>query len=82
MSDAGSVVVSVALCWKNSAGSRRVVPYTSSVALHRRSSLRAVRIPRRTSGSDSVQWTVGVWALRDALSCQWNLSMIPLAIGW
>ena len=40
---------------KNSPGRQRVVPHTISTAVEEMSSLRAVRIPRRTRGRASIQ---------------------------
>ena len=40
---------------KNSPGHLNVVPYSNSAAVQAISSLRAVRIPRKTSGGISVQ---------------------------
>ena len=51
---AGSEVGFVAKGWINS-GSLSVVPYTSSVVVHWRSSLSADRMPRSTHGSASTQ---------------------------
>ena len=67
---------------KNSPGKRRVVPYTSSAAVHWMSSLKVVRMPRRTSGSDSIQQSWWGYDLSEALSCRWNLSIKQLAMGW
>ena len=67
---------------KNSPGRRSVLPYTSFAALHCRSVLSAVRIPRRTTGRVSIQCEGDEWALRADLSCRWKRSIIPFAIGW
>ena len=67
---------------KYSPGRRSVLPYTSSAALHCRSVLSAVRIPRRTTGRVSIQCEGNEWALRADLSCRWKRSIIPFAIGW
>ena len=40
---------------KNSPGRRRVVPYTISAAVEERSALRAVLMPRRMIGRESIQ---------------------------
>ena len=53
---------------KNSPGRRSVLPYTSSAALHCRSVLSAVWIPRRTNGRVSIQCEVDECALRADLS--------------
>ena len=66
---------------KNSPGRRRLVPYTSSAAVHLRSSLYAVRMPRRVNGSDSVQRLGSACDFRDAFSCQWKRSISPFAMG-
>ena len=68
--------------WKKSPGSHKLVPYTNSAEVHWISSLRAVRIPRRTSGRDSTQRMGLVWDLRAGLSWQCSLSMNLFAIGW
>ena len=39
---------------KNSPGTRNVVPYTSSAELQ---SLSEVRIPSKTTGRESIQWS-------------------------
>ena len=41
---------------KNSPRRRRLVPYTSSAVIQQMSSLRAVRILRRTKGSEFICW--------------------------
>ena len=55
---------------KNSPGIRSVVPYTISAVVEDRSSLRAVRMPRSTSGRASIQESGLGWALRAAFNCQ------------
>jgi len=67
---------------KNSPDSRRVVPYTISAVVNLRSSLSAFLIPSRMRGRVSIQASGLGWALRAALSCQWNLSTMPFVWGW
>jgi hypothetical protein len=55
--------------------------YTSSAADSCRSSLNAVRIPRRTSGSASVQCSSG-WHMMAAFGVRWKRSTSSLAAGW
>jgi hypothetical protein len=65
----------------SSPGILRGSPYTSSDADACRSSLNAVRIPRRTRGSASVQcWSA--WHMMAVFSVQWKRSTSPLAAGW
>jgi hypothetical protein len=55
-------------------------PYTSSATEACRSSLYAVRIPRRTKGSASVHcWSA--WYMMAAFSVRWKRSTSPLAAG-
>jgi hypothetical protein len=56
-------------------------PYKSSVTAACRPSLNAVRIPRKTSGSASVQcWSA--WHMMAAFSVWWKRSTSPLAAEW
>jgi hypothetical protein len=59
----------------------RASPYMSSATDACMSSLNAVRIPRRTRGSASVQWSCA-WHMITALSVRWKRSTSPLAAGW
>ena len=66
---------------KNSPGRRNVVPYTSSAALHLRSSLRVDLMLRRTNGSKSTQ-RAGFWCtLREVFNCRWKRSTRLIAAG-
>jgi hypothetical protein len=65
----------------SSLGILRGSPYTSSATDARRSSLNAVRIPRKTRGSASVHcWSA--WHMMAAFGDRWKRSASPLAAGW
>ena len=71
------------LCWwENSPWRRKLVTYTKSAAVQWISSLSAVRMPRSSMGSASVQRSGLGWAFRDAFNCPWNRSISPFVIGW
>ena len=61
-------------------GRRRLVPYTSSAAVHFKSSLRVASADAQQCQMD--QRSGCGEALSDALSCLWNLSTMPFAMGW
>ena len=67
---------------RNSPGSWSVWPHTISAAEQSMYALRAVLIPTRTNGNSLNQLEVFSLALREAFSCRWNRSTIPLAWGW
>ena len=66
---------------KNSPGIRRGSPLTRSAADECRSSLKAVRMPRRTSHRASVHCS-SAWYTMAAFSVQCSRSTRPLAAGW
>jgi hypothetical protein len=65
----------------SSPGSLRFSPYKSSATDACRSSLNAVRIPKRTRGSVSVHsWSA--WNMMAAFCVRWKRSTSLLAAGW
>lgn len=67
---------------KKSEGTRNDVPYVISAGLRLLSSRSAVRNPRSTVGSSSLQLVVAPLAIKAAFSVRCQRSICPFDCGW